>query len=123
MLSAACHIARGRIMSENTGPGAGRLDEAGRLMRFEANKKSVLVAYLLWFFLGWLGIHRFYLGYVVSGLILLACWAVGSVLSVVYVGFVILAIPAIWWVVDLFLIPGMARDRNNAIIAEIERGA
>ncbi len=108
-------------MSDDAG-GRG-MDEAGRLMRFEANKKSVLVAYLLWFFLGWLGIHRFYLGYVVSGLILLACWAVGSLLSVIYVGFVILAIPAIWWVIDLFLIPGMARERNNQIIVEIERGA
>ena len=110
-------------MSDSGGTGSGRIDDAGRMMRFEANKKSTVVAYLLWFFLGYFGVHRFYLGYVVSGLILLACWAVGSLLSVIYVGFVILAIPAIWWVIDLFLIPGMARERNNQIIVEIERGA
>lgn len=110
-------------MSDNRGTGSGRMDEAGRVMRFEANKKSTVVAYLLWFFLGWLGAHRFYLGYVTSGLILLALWLVGTVLSVIYIGLIILAIPAVWWFVDLFLIPGLARTRNLEIIAEIERNA
>lgn len=97
-------------------------DEAGRLMRFEAAKKSVLVAYLLWFFLGWLGLHRFYLGYVVSGLLMLALWGVGTLLSVIFIGYVILVVPFLWWLLDLILIPGMARDSNNRIILEIERG-
>src|SRR3546814_4365354 len=68
-------------------------DEAGRLMRFEAAKKSVLVAYLLWFFLGWLGLHRFYLGYVISGLLMLALWGVGTLLTFILVGYVILVVP------------------------------
>ncbi|MEQ8398810.1 TM2 domain-containing protein [Thalassobaculum sp.] len=110
-------------MAESGGTNGGRMDEAGRLMRFEANRKSTLIAYLLWFFLGYFGVHRFYLGYVTSGLILLALWVIGTVLSIVYIGLVILAVPAIWWVVDLFLIPGLARDKNNQIIAEIERAA
>jgi TM2 domain-containing membrane protein YozV len=97
-------------------------DDAGRLMRFEAARKSVLVAYLLWFFLGWLGLHRFYLGYVVSGLLMLALWGVGTLLSIVYIGYLILVLPILWWALDVFLIPGMARQKNNEIIAEIERG-
>ena len=97
-------------------------DGAGRLMRFEAARKSVLVAYLLWFFLGVFGLHRFYLGNVPSGLLMLALWALGTVLSIVLIGYVILVVPLLWWLVDALLIPGMARDRNNAIIAEIERG-
>ena len=97
-------------------------DDAGRLMRFEAAKKSVLVAYLLWFFLGWLGLHRFYLGYVISGLLMLALWGLGTLLTFILVGYVILVVPFLWWLLDLLLIPGMARDRNNEIIAEIERG-
>ncbi|MBA7620689.1 hypothetical protein ES703_28043 [subsurface metagenome] len=28
---------------------------------YEKKKKSMLAAYLLWFFLGWIGIHKFYL--------------------------------------------------------------
>jgi hypothetical protein len=31
------------------------------LMLYEANSRSVLVAYLLWFFLGFFGAHNFYL--------------------------------------------------------------
>ncbi|GHD40122.1 hypothetical protein GCM10017083_03080 [Thalassobaculum fulvum] len=100
-----------------SGPG-----EAGRIMRFEAARKSVLVAYLLWFFLGWLGLHRFYLGYMLSGVLMLVLWVVGTVLSVVLIGYVILVVPVLWWAVDALLIPGMARASNNEIIAEIERG-
>ena len=36
--------------------------ETRKLMQFEANKKSVGVAYLLWAFFGGFGAHRFYLG-------------------------------------------------------------
>ena len=58
--------------------------------------KSTVVAYLLWFFLGGLGIHRFYLGRPISGIFYLL--TVG--------GF------AIGWIIDLFLIPGMVRQEN-----------
>lgn len=97
-------------------------DQAGRLMRFEAAKKSVLVAYLLWFFLGVFGLHRIYLGHVVSGLLMLALWGVGTLLSVILIGYVILVVPFLWWLLDAVLIPGLARDANNRIILEIERG-
>ena len=33
-----------------------------RMMRYDANKKSALLAYILWFFLGFFGLHRMYLG-------------------------------------------------------------
>ena len=58
--------------------------------------KSTVVAYLLWFFLGGLGIHRFYLGRPISGIFYLL--TVG--------GFVI------GWIIDLFLVPGMVRQEN-----------
>jgi hypothetical protein len=35
---------------------------ASTMMRYDANKKSMVVSYLLWFFLGMLGAHRFFLG-------------------------------------------------------------
>jgi TM2 domain-containing protein len=35
---------------------------ASVMMRYDANKKSMTVSYLLWFFLGMLGAHRFFLG-------------------------------------------------------------
>lgn len=43
-----------------------------------AGEKSGMVAGFLAIFLGWLGIHKFYLGYKKSGIILLLCGTVGS---------------------------------------------
>jgi hypothetical protein len=39
----------------------GLSNDARVLMLYEANKKTALVAYLLWFFLGLFGGHNFYL--------------------------------------------------------------
>ena len=60
--------------------------------------KSKLIAYLLWFFLGWAGIHRFYVGKVVSGILYL--------LTLGFFG--------IGWFIDLFLLGGYV-DTYNAL--------
>jgi TM2 domain-containing membrane protein YozV len=91
--------------------------------RYQANAKSVLAAYVLWFFLGGLGLHRIYLRRTVSGLIMLAFWAVGSGLTALFLGFPVFLIPwAVWWLVDAFLIPGMVSAENNAFVDRMERG-
>jgi len=79
------------------------------LMLFEANKKTALVAYLLWFFVGAFGGHNFYLkrtGVAVTQLIL----------SLTVVG---LLITAVWILVDAFLIPGWVRNQNNLLAAQL----
>ena len=79
------------------------------MMLFEANKKTALVAYILWFFLGLLGGHNFYLkrtGVVVAQL-LLTLPVVGMVVTVV------------WVLVDAFLIPGWVRNQNNLLAAQL----
>jgi TM2 domain-containing membrane protein YozV len=79
------------------------------MMLFEANKKTALVAYLLWFFLGLLGGHNFYLkrtGIAVAQL-LLTLTIVGAVITVV------------WVLVDAFLIPGWVRNQNNLLAAQL----
>jgi len=58
------------------------------------NERSVVVGYVLWFFLGLLGIHRFYYGRWLSGFIYL--------LTAGLLGF--------GWVIDAFLIPSMNRE-------------
>ena len=79
-------------------------------MMYDANKKSTGAAYLLWFFLGSFGAHRFYLGCtgtaVAQLLLLLLGWIP------VFLGWVVLGI---WLLIDLFLIPGIARDKNMAL--------
>ena len=85
--------------------------------QYDIEKKSLLVAYILWFFLGYVGAHRFYLGRPLSGLIMLALSAVTLVLS--FVSFGVLGflwfVVGLWWLIDALLIPGMAAGRNSRI--------
>ena len=53
-------------------------------------KPSALLAYVLWFFLGWLGVHHLYMGRGIG------IWIVSLI---TFQGF------GFWWFIDLFLIP------------------
>jgi TM2 domain-containing membrane protein YozV len=79
------------------------------LMLFEANKKTALVAYILWFFLGLFGAHNFYLGRTGVAIAQL-------ILSLILVG---LVITFVWVIVDAFLIPGWVRRHNNLLAAQL----
>ena len=71
--------------------------------------KSAGIAYLLWFFLGGFAAHRFYLRRTWSAIIFLAVWWGGWATLGFGVGFFLVAAGAVWLLVDLFLIPGIAR--------------
>lgn len=101
------------------GPGGGQTSDSVKLMRYDANKKSPLIAYLLWFFLGMLGAHRFYLGRTGSAIAMLVLTLVAFVMMLVLIGHLLIFIPFIWMIVDAFLIPGMVRDFNNALIQRL----
>jgi TM2 domain-containing membrane protein YozV len=62
---------------------------------------STGVAYLLWFFLGWISAHRFYLGRPATAILQILSYFI-------LIGF-------IWLLIDVFLIPGMVRDKKNEI--------
>ncbi len=103
--------------------GQGVSADAQALMAFESSKKSTGVAYLLWFFLGGLGAHRFYLGRTGSGLAMVAFTIVGwSLLFAAGLGVVFLAPLGVWLLVDLFMIPGMVRSHNNLLVAKLGGG-
>ena len=79
------------------------------MMLFEANKKTALVAYILWFFLGLLGGHNFYLkrtGVAVAQLIL----------TLTIVG---MSITVVWVLVSEFLIPRWVRQQNKLLDAPL----
>jgi len=85
--------------------------------QYDIEKKSLIVAYILWFFLGYIGAHRFYLGKPLSGFIMLMLSA--ATLVVTFLSFGILSflwfVVGLWWLVDALLIPGMAAGSNTRI--------
>ena len=99
------------------------MSDAARLMQYDANKKSILVAYLLWFFLGMLGAHRFYLSQPGTGAALLIITLLSILLMFAFVGFFTIWISVVWVLVDLFLIPGIVREHNLALARRINMGA
>ncbi len=88
-------------------------------------KKSVGIAYLLWFFLGAVGAHRLYLGRTGSGAAIAVLILGGLLLSLLVIGIPMLIIGSIWLIVDLFLIPGIVDQHEQATRKEamLEVGA
>jgi Predicted membrane protein len=85
--------------------------------QYDIEKKSLLVAYVLWLFLGYVGAHRFYLGKPLSGFLMLAFSAVVLLLTLVSFGVLgfLWALVGLWWLIDALLIPGIAAGRNSRI--------
>jgi TM2 domain-containing membrane protein YozV len=83
--------------------------DARTLLLYDANRKSAVIAYILWFFLGWFGAHNFYLGRKGVGIaqVLLTISLVGWLITVV------------WVLVDAFLIPGWVRRENNLLLTQL----
>ena len=77
--------------------------------------KSIGVAYLLWFFLGSFGAHRFYLHRPTSAILMLVLLIVGLLTVTVIVGAFLLVVLAIWVLVDAFLIPGMVQGHKSQV--------
>jgi TM2 domain-containing membrane protein YozV len=90
--------------------------DAHRMMMYDANKKSVAVAYLLWFFFGLVGGHRFYLGKIGTGAVMLAIALLSFLLMAIFIGFFTIAIVGIWALIDAFRIPGWISGHNNQLI-------
>jgi TM2 domain-containing membrane protein YozV len=79
----------------------------------QAEGKNTIIAYVLWWFLGSLGIHRMYLGRTGSGVAQLLLLIFGIITWFFGIGVLLLAILGIWWLVDAFLTYGMVREENE----------
>ena len=70
-------------------------------------RKEIWVTYLLWFFLGYIGIHKFYLNKTGMGIIYLLT---GGIFL-------------IGWFIDLFTIPSQVRRHNREVANLVSGGA
>lgn len=75
-------------------------------------EKSMAIAYILLIFLGGLGIHRFYLGRVGTGITQLLLSIIGWATVAFVIGIFFLVILGIWLLVDLFLTAGIVNSEN-----------
>ncbi len=78
---------------------------------FEENRKQKRVAYLLWLFFGWFGVHRFYAGETKTAVIQL-------LLTLSVIGFLG---SFVWWMIDAFLVPDMVNDHNQKTLRMLHR--
>jgi TM2 domain-containing membrane protein YozV len=87
--------------------------------------KSLVVAYVLWWFGGPFGAHRFYLGAISSGLAMLGLLFGGFVMMIMSpsLGMAMVGGGLVWTLVDAFLIPGLRRrcevERRTDGLAEV----
>ena len=78
--------------------------------------KSVALAYVLLVLLGQFGAHRYYLGEKETATALLVITLASLLLMTVGIGFLTIWITFGWVIVDLFLVPRMAR-RHDILVA------
>ncbi|WP_307389713.1 TM2 domain-containing protein [Bacillus horti] len=76
-----------------------------------SKSKNMVVAYLLWWFLGYFGGHRFYMGKTGSAVAML-------ILSITVIG---LIVTCVWWIVDAFLTHSMVKEHNEQVENDILR--
>jgi TM2 domain-containing membrane protein YozV len=78
-------------------------------------RKSVGLAYVLWGVSGLLGLHRLYLGHLLSGLGMAAITLLSIPLIWSGLGLLGFVATGTWAMADALLIPGMARESNETM--------
>jgi TM2 domain-containing membrane protein YozV len=79
------------------------------------SRKTNGTAYLLWFFLGGVSAHRFYLGYRITAVIQMILTPLGYAMMMTKSPGGMIAVPAaaLWILLDAVLIPGMVASANE----------
>ncbi len=80
------------------------MSEQAVSIKMNIEGKNMFVAYLLWWFLGSLGAHRFYLGRVKTGIAQLLLFVVGLATIFFVVGCFLIVAWGIWWALDAYFI-------------------
>lgn len=77
--------------------------------------KSLGTAYVLWFFLGGLSVHRFYLGHPLSAIAQVCLWYVSLMFVMAGFGLALITLIAggLWLLADAFVIPTLVRGANE----------
>jgi len=91
-----------------------------QLEKIKTQQLSVLLAYLLWWFLGIFGMHRLYTKqnywwiYLVLGF-------VGIITTFIFIGYLILIALFILWIIDGFRLNNIVKEYNLKILEDFEK--
>jgi TM2 domain-containing membrane protein YozV len=88
-------------------------------MQYDARKKSLVVAFLLWWFLGAFGAHRMYTDRVASGVLMMILTLLSVPLAFIVIGFALMFVVFVWWVIDACLLPGVVQEQNLRLIRSL----
>lgn len=78
-------------------------------------KKSMLIAYILWFFLGSIGANYMYCGKWVIGIIKAVIFLIAILTYFIGIGFIVLGFIFIWNIIDIFITYKMVSNYNQKI--------
>ena len=93
--------------------------DAATMMRYDANKKSPVVGYLLWWFTGIFGGHHFYMGRTGHGIGMLLLYWLSLPLVLAFIGIPGLIAWFVWWVIDAIKLNGEIIEYNNRLADEL----
>jgi TM2 domain-containing membrane protein YozV len=105
-----------------------RLTDSQRMLieqRINNEKPSEGTAYLFCIFWGLLGAHRFYLGHIVSGVLMLALTLFSFIIAMSLVALIgssaifLMVLPWVWAIIDLFLIKSLVKKKIVALRTKI----
>ena len=88
--------------------------------------KNLVLGYVLWFFFGLIGAHRFYLGHIKAGLLFLLGAAVATALSAPdllitrILGGVVALVVVVFWIIDAIKLPRLIEEAGRAPAATNE---
>jgi TM2 domain-containing membrane protein YozV len=88
------------------------MNDPQALMWYQVHKKETSTTFLLWFFLGHFGAHRFYMGRTGSAVAMLLLVILSIPLLFVVIGLFTYVAAFIWWIVDAFLICDWVKEHN-----------
>ncbi|WP_371188344.1 NINE protein [Thalassotalea maritima] len=91
------------------------MSEQNYSVQMNIEGKNILVAYLLWWFLGFLGVHRFYLGRPKSGVAQLVLLALGFATLIIVIGYVLLIALFVWWCLDAYFTYKIVQEENEKL--------
>ena len=89
------------------------------MMMYDAQKKSTGVAYLLWFFFGGIGAHRYYVGTTGAAVTMTLLFVLSLILTPVGIGIFGFIVLGLWVLIDAFLIPGAVSQRNMQLAQQL----